>query len=134
MRFSLAEVHNVATVSADLPRMIAEAAPHRNARHTDDRTLARYAQHIPRENAAVSDQLYEVGAVLMGKLALHELAHGGPLQCAAGGLGRAGECPPQSGEADRETWSLHDVTLASPQRVFIIRALVSGLHPLTLQL
>ncbi|HEV7800014.1 MAG TPA: amidase [Burkholderiales bacterium] len=37
-----------------------------------------YAKHVPRENAAVIDRLYDAGAVLMGKLALHELAHGGP--------------------------------------------------------
>src|SRR5512132_126664 len=37
-----------------------------------------YERHVPRENAAVIDQLYGAGAVLMGKLALHELAHGGP--------------------------------------------------------
>ena len=37
-----------------------------------------YEHYVPRENAAVIDRLYEAGAVLMGKLALHELAHGGP--------------------------------------------------------
>jgi aspartyl-tRNA(Asn)/glutamyl-tRNA(Gln) amidotransferase subunit A len=37
-----------------------------------------YERHVPGENAAVIDQLYDSGAVLMGKLALHELAHGGP--------------------------------------------------------
>jgi aspartyl-tRNA(Asn)/glutamyl-tRNA(Gln) amidotransferase subunit A len=47
----------------------------------DIRTTAHsraYKHHVPRENAAVIDQLYDAGAVLMGKLALHELAHGGP--------------------------------------------------------
>jgi aspartyl-tRNA(Asn)/glutamyl-tRNA(Gln) amidotransferase subunit A len=33
---------------------------------------------VPRENAAVIGQLYGSGAVLVGKCALHELAHGGP--------------------------------------------------------
>ncbi|MDB5863409.1 MAG: amidase [Betaproteobacteria bacterium] len=37
-----------------------------------------YAGHVPRDNAAVIDRLYEAGSVLCGKLALHELAHGGP--------------------------------------------------------
>ena len=37
-----------------------------------------YEHHVPRDDAAVIDQLYAAGAVLMGKLALHELAHGGP--------------------------------------------------------
>jgi aspartyl-tRNA(Asn)/glutamyl-tRNA(Gln) amidotransferase subunit A len=37
-----------------------------------------YARHVPRDNAAVIDRLYEAGAALCGKLALHELAHGGP--------------------------------------------------------
>ena len=37
-----------------------------------------YERHVPRENAAVIDRLYEAGAILTGKLALHELAHGGP--------------------------------------------------------
>ena len=37
-----------------------------------------YASHVPNENAAVIDRLYASGAVLLGKLALHELAHGGP--------------------------------------------------------
>ena len=37
-----------------------------------------YANHIPRSNASVVDKLYDAGAVLMGKLATHELAHGGP--------------------------------------------------------
>ena len=37
-----------------------------------------YQRRVPRENAAVLDRLENAGAVLMGKLALHELAHGGP--------------------------------------------------------
>jgi len=37
-----------------------------------------YENHVPRDNAAVIERLYAAGAVLMGKLALHELAHGGP--------------------------------------------------------
>ena len=37
-----------------------------------------YADHIPRINASVVDKLYDAGAILMGKLAAHELAHGGP--------------------------------------------------------
>lgn len=37
-----------------------------------------YAHHIPRNNASVVDKLYAAGAVLMGKLATHEIAHGGP--------------------------------------------------------
>jgi aspartyl-tRNA(Asn)/glutamyl-tRNA(Gln) amidotransferase subunit A len=37
-----------------------------------------YESHVPRNNAAVIDRLLGAGAVLMGKLALHELAHGGP--------------------------------------------------------
>ncbi len=37
-----------------------------------------YANHIPRINASVVDKLYDAGAILMGKLATHELAHGGP--------------------------------------------------------
>ena len=37
-----------------------------------------YEKHVPEENAAVIDQLYAAGAVLIGKCALHELAHGGP--------------------------------------------------------
>ncbi len=37
-----------------------------------------YAHHIPRANACVVDKLYDAGAILMGKLATHELAHGGP--------------------------------------------------------
>ena len=37
-----------------------------------------YANHIPRANASVVDRLYDAGAILMGKLATHELAHGGP--------------------------------------------------------
>lgn len=37
-----------------------------------------YAHHVPRANARTVDRLYEAGAVLMGKLATHELAHGGP--------------------------------------------------------
>ena len=38
----------------------------------------RYEHHVPREDAAVIERMYAGGAVLMGKLALHELAHGGP--------------------------------------------------------
>jgi Asp-tRNA(Asn)/Glu-tRNA(Gln) amidotransferase A subunit family amidase len=37
-----------------------------------------YADNVPHTNAAVIDKLYDAGAVLLGKLALHELAHGGP--------------------------------------------------------
>ena len=37
-----------------------------------------YANHVPRMNASVVDKLYDAGAILMGKLATHELAHGGP--------------------------------------------------------
>ncbi len=37
-----------------------------------------YEHHVPRDDAAVIDQLYAAGAILLGKLALHELAHGGP--------------------------------------------------------
>jgi len=37
-----------------------------------------YANHVPRTNASVVDKLYDAGAILMGKLATHELAHGGP--------------------------------------------------------
>ncbi|HKU71107.1 MAG TPA: amidase, partial [Burkholderiales bacterium] len=37
-----------------------------------------YEKHIPQADAAVIEQLYGAGAILMGKLALHELAHGGP--------------------------------------------------------
>ncbi len=37
-----------------------------------------YANHIPRINASVVDKLYDAGAILLGKLATHELAHGGP--------------------------------------------------------
>jgi aspartyl-tRNA(Asn)/glutamyl-tRNA(Gln) amidotransferase subunit A len=37
-----------------------------------------YEHYVPGEDAAVIHRLYERGAVLMGKLALHELAHGGP--------------------------------------------------------
>ncbi len=37
-----------------------------------------YANHVPRANASVVDKLYDAGAILMGKLATHELAHGGP--------------------------------------------------------
>src|SRR5688572_26708331 len=37
-----------------------------------------YEHHVPAENAAVIDRLDDAGAILMGKLALHELAHGGP--------------------------------------------------------
>ena len=37
-----------------------------------------YADHMPGGDAAVIEKLYQSGSVLMGKLALHELAHGGP--------------------------------------------------------
>jgi aspartyl-tRNA(Asn)/glutamyl-tRNA(Gln) amidotransferase subunit A len=37
-----------------------------------------YENHVPRENASVVDKLYDAGAILLGKLATHELAHGGP--------------------------------------------------------
>ncbi len=37
-----------------------------------------YRDHVPPSNAFVIDRLYESGAVLVGKHALHELAHGGP--------------------------------------------------------
>src|SRR5688572_29558556 len=37
-----------------------------------------YEHHVPAENAAVIDRLDDAGAILMGKLATHELAHGGP--------------------------------------------------------
>jgi aspartyl-tRNA(Asn)/glutamyl-tRNA(Gln) amidotransferase subunit A len=37
-----------------------------------------YERHVPAEDAAAIERLYERGAILMGKLALHELAHGGP--------------------------------------------------------
>lgn len=37
-----------------------------------------YANHIPRTNATTVEKLYGAGAILMGKLATHELAHGGP--------------------------------------------------------
>ena len=37
-----------------------------------------YANHVPHANAAAVDKLYDAGAILMGKLATHELAHGGP--------------------------------------------------------
>jgi aspartyl-tRNA(Asn)/glutamyl-tRNA(Gln) amidotransferase subunit A len=37
-----------------------------------------YETHLPRDNAAVIDRLDAAGALLLGKLALHELAHGGP--------------------------------------------------------
>src|SRR6188474_827461 len=37
-----------------------------------------YEKHVPQADAAVIEQLYGAGAILMGKLALHELAHGGP--------------------------------------------------------
>src|SRR3989442_3909965 len=33
---------------------------------------------IPRENATATARLYEAGAVLLGKLATHEMAHAGP--------------------------------------------------------
>jgi aspartyl-tRNA(Asn)/glutamyl-tRNA(Gln) amidotransferase subunit A len=34
--------------------------------------------HVPNEDAATTRKLYEAGAVLLGKLATHEFAHGGP--------------------------------------------------------
>src|ERR1043166_414718 len=34
--------------------------------------------NIPSENAAATDKLYQAGAVLLGKLATSEFAHGGP--------------------------------------------------------
>src|SRR6185295_8314743 len=37
-----------------------------------------YQHYVPKENAAVIDRLDAEGAILLGKLALHELAHGGP--------------------------------------------------------
>lgn len=37
-----------------------------------------YEQHVPESNASAVEQLYAAGAVLIGKQALHELAHGGP--------------------------------------------------------
>ncbi len=37
-----------------------------------------YANHVPRANASAVDKLYDAGAILMGKLTTHELAHGGP--------------------------------------------------------
>jgi aspartyl-tRNA(Asn)/glutamyl-tRNA(Gln) amidotransferase subunit A len=37
-----------------------------------------YADHVPTANAAAIDLCCDAGALLMGKLALHELAHGGP--------------------------------------------------------
>ncbi|HEX2826863.1 MAG TPA: amidase [Burkholderiales bacterium] len=37
-----------------------------------------YEHYVPTADAAVIAGLYEHGAVLMGKLAMHELAHGGP--------------------------------------------------------
>lgn len=35
-------------------------------------------QRIPQEDATATRKLYEAGAILMGKLATHEFAHGGP--------------------------------------------------------
>ena len=37
-----------------------------------------FERYVPAGDAAVVERLYARGAVLMGKLALHELAHGGP--------------------------------------------------------
>ncbi len=37
-----------------------------------------YANHIPQINATVVDKMYAGGGILLGKLAAHELAHGGP--------------------------------------------------------
>lgn len=34
--------------------------------------------NVPTEDAAVTERLYQAGAVLLGKLATHEFAHGGP--------------------------------------------------------
>jgi len=36
------------------------------------------AENVPDEDAATARRLYEAGAVLLGKLATHEFAHGGP--------------------------------------------------------
>src|SRR5207247_3747695 len=36
------------------------------------------ADHVPREDAAVTERLIAAGTVLMGKLATHEFAFGGP--------------------------------------------------------
>ena len=36
------------------------------------------ANNVPREDAAAVRKLYDAGAVLLGKLATHEFAHGGP--------------------------------------------------------
>src|SRR6187551_2989657 len=36
------------------------------------------ADNVPDEDAAATRKLYEAGAVLLGKLATHEFAHGGP--------------------------------------------------------
>ena len=36
------------------------------------------ADNIPQEDAGVVNRLYEAGAILLGKQALHEFAHGGP--------------------------------------------------------
>jgi aspartyl-tRNA(Asn)/glutamyl-tRNA(Gln) amidotransferase subunit A len=37
-----------------------------------------FADRIPREDATATRKLYEAGAVLLGKLATHEMAHAGP--------------------------------------------------------
>src|SRR6478735_6523290 len=34
--------------------------------------------HVPKQDAATVTKLYDAGAVLLGKLATHEFAHGGP--------------------------------------------------------
>src|SRR5262249_56857077 len=36
------------------------------------------ADNIPDEDASAARRLYDAGAVLLGKLATHEFAHGGP--------------------------------------------------------
>lgn len=37
-----------------------------------------YLDHVPERDAATVTKLHEAGAILLGKLATHELAHGGP--------------------------------------------------------
>src|SRR5207302_9633788 len=37
-----------------------------------------FASRIPTEDATATTKLYEAGAVLLGKLATHEMAHAGP--------------------------------------------------------
>src|SRR6185437_8912492 len=36
------------------------------------------ADNVPQEDAAATAKLYDAGGILMGKLATHEFAHGGP--------------------------------------------------------